>query len=131
MDAGSELHLAKVHPALANVIRGALQTPQPFVVVYGIRTVAAEQQAVATGHSQTMHSRHLPNKDGVACAVDVAALTNGHVDWARGHEQAVYGAIWKQISSSAKALNVPVEWGGNWVTLKDFAHVQLPWAQYP
>lgn len=130
MDAHSEALLAHVHPDLAKVIRAAAQQPQPFIVVYGIRTLAAEQQAVKTGHSQTMHSRHLANKDGVSCAVDLAALTDGHIDWASGREQRVYGAIWAQVKAAADALKVPVEWGGNWTTFKDWGHVQLPWATY-
>lgn len=130
MDKGSELHLQHVHPDLIKVIEGSSQTPQPFVVVYGIRTLAAEKQAVATGHSTTMHSRHLPDKDGLSCAVDVAALTNGHINWAQGKEQQIYGQIWQQIKASADKLNIPVEWGGNWITFKDWGHVQLSWESY-
>ena len=131
MDDRSEANLAHVHPALANVIRGAAQTPQPFEVTYGIRTLAAEAQAVASGHSQTMHSRHLPNKDGVSCAVDVSPITDGQVNFAPGHEAQVYGQIAVQIKASAAALNIPIEWGGDWHSFKDWGHFQLPWNQYP
>lgn len=139
MDARSEALLAHVHPDLAKVIRSAAQSPQPFEVVYGIRTLAAEAAAVASGHSQTMHSRHLPDKhyataadpDGLSCAVDVAALVGGQVSFAPGHEQAVFGEIAAQVKDAAEALKIPVEWGGDWVTFKDWGHFQLPWAQYP
>lgn len=127
MDKGSELLLGHVHPKLAQVIKATSQTPQAFAVVYDIRTLAAEAQAVKTGHSQTMHSRHLPNKEGLSCAVDVAALANGHIDWAKGKEQQVYGQIWKQIEEAATKLGVTVEWGGNWHSFKDWSHIQLPW----
>lgn len=131
MDKHSEQLLQHVHPDLVKVIRSADQTSQSFIVVYGIRTLAAEKIAVATGHSQTMHSRHLPNKNGVACAVDLAALDkNGHIDWASGHESSVYGKIWAEIQASAKKLNVPVEWGGYWKKPADFGHVQLSWSSY-
>lgn len=131
MDARSEANLAHVHPDLAKVIRDAAQEPQPFEVVYGIRTLAAEAQAVAMGHSTTMHSRHLPNKDGLACAVDVAALTDGKVNFAPGHEDEVFGKIAGQIETSAKANKVPITWGGDWHSFHDFGHFELPWAQYP
>lgn len=131
MDARSETNLSKVHPDLCAVIRTALQTPQPFIVVYGIRTLEAEKQAVATGHSTTLHSRHLPNKDGLSCAVDVAALLNGQVSFAAGHEADVFGKIAKQIKDAAKVLNIPVAWGGDWRSFKDWGHFQLPWTQYP
>lgn len=148
MDAHSETFLAHVHPDLARVLRAAAQTPQPWAIVYGIRTLAAEAQAVATGHSQTMRSRHLPdihyankdNPDGVACAVDVAAIIGGRLDWAKGREAAVFGEIADQIRAAAKALNIPLQWGGDpigaWTPgvvshFRDWGHFQLPWGAYP
>ena len=139
MDPTSELRLAQVHPDLAAVIRAAKQAPQPFEVIQGVRALAAEQQAVLTGHSTTMHSRHLPDPRyatptfpaGLACAVDVVALVGGKVDWAEGHEAFTYGQIWAQIHFAATALKIPVEWGGDWKLFKDWGHIQLPWAQYP
>lgn len=123
--------LFAVHHDLIAVLQRTLQDPQPFQIVYGIRTLEAEKQAVASGHSQTMHSRHLPNKDGVACAVDVAAIIDGKVSFAAGHEAAVFGAIARQIKYAAAQLKIPVEWGGDWRTFKDWGHFQLPWTTYP
>lgn len=131
MDPRSETNLAHVHPDLVKVIRAAAQTPQPFEVTYGLRTLAAEEQAVATGHSQTMHSRHLANAQGFACAVDVTPLDHGVLSFEPGHEAYFYGAIAVQIKAAAHALNIPVEWGGDWHSFKDWGHFQLPWAQYP
>lgn len=131
MDDRSEALLAHVHPDLVSVIRTAAQAPQPFGVVYGLRTLAAEKLAVASGHSTTMHSRHLPNKYGLACAVDVAHLAGGHVDFAPGHEPFVFGAIAIQIKMAAAHAGVPTEWGGDWKSFKDWGHFQLPWATYP
>lgn len=119
--------LAHVHPDLVKIMQAAAQLPQAFQVVYGIRTLAAEQQAVATGHSTTLHSRHLPNKNGVACAVDVAALTDGHIDW----NDKAYPAIATQVKAASEHLKIPVEWGGDWKTFKDWGHFQLPWSLYP
>jgi len=139
MDARSEGFLEHVHPDLAKVIRAAAQEPQPFAVVYGIRTLAAEAEAVTTGHSQTMHSRHLPdlhyatveNPEGVSCAVDVAALVDGKISFAPGHEVDVFGQIAAQIKKAAQELSVPIDWGGDWVHFKDWGHIQLTWQAYP
>ena len=120
--------LAHVHPDLVKVILAASQDPQAFEVIQGLRTVAQEQAAVASGHSQTMHSRHLPNAQGVACAVDVAALVAGHIAWAPA---SLYAIIAGEVKGAARTLGIPVEWGGDWVSLKDYGHFQLPWAQYP
>ena len=131
MDARSETYLEHVHPDLAKVLRAAAQAPQPFQIIYGVRTLEAEKRAVATGHSTTMHSRHLANHDGVSCAVDVAALIDRKLSFPPGQEAEVFGRIADQIKRSASSLLIPVEWGGDWHTFKDFGHFQLPWHQYP
>lgn len=127
MDPRSEKNLAEVEPELGAVIRNASQA-EPFIVIYGIRTVEAERKAVASGHSQTMHSRHLPDKTGKAAAVDVMSAIHG---FAPGHEAVVFGAIARAIKASADELGIPIEWGGNWHSLKDWGHFQLPWAYCP
>lgn len=131
MDAKSEAFLADVHPDLAKIMRAASQEPQPFQIVYGIRTLVEEAEAVATGHSTTMHSRHLPNKDGLSCAVDVAALIGGKLSFAPGHEAEVFGKIATQIKRAASSLLIPIDWGGDWLKFKDWGHWELPWHQYP
>src|SRR5690348_4269594 len=106
MDKRSEASLALVHPDLARVMRAAAQAPQPFVVVYGLRTEAGELAAVASGHSQTLHSRHLPqsHEQARACAADVAALEGGKVSFAPGREAAVFGQIAAQVQAAADKL---------------------------
>lgn len=140
MDARSESFFPHVHPDLVKVLRAAAQNPQPFLVVYGLRTLTAEQEAVSTGHSQTLHSRHLPNAEGLACAVDVAALIAGKVSFAPGHEAIIFGGIASQMKAAALSLSVPIQWGGDpigaWIpgvvsTFRDWGHFQLPWKEYP
>lgn len=139
MDGRSEACLAHVHHDLAAVMRAASQTPQPFVVDYGIRTIQAEAQAVATGHSQTMHSRHLPDAHygNVAMACDVIAGTGD--PFAKGNEKAVFGQIAAQVLASAAQLGVKVQWGGQpvgaWVDgqvshFRDWGHFQLDPSEY-
>lgn len=132
-----------VHPALVSIIEKAAQEPKPFIVVYGMRTPQAEAEAIKTGHSQTMHSRHLPNNQGLACAVDLAAIdAEGAVDWAAGREAEVYGAIALQIKAAADELGLgaALEWGGDPVGawepgevshFRDWGHFQLSWQAYP
>ncbi len=131
MDPRSEACLRLVEPDLCKLIRSAAQTPQPFEVTYGVRTLAAEAQAVAAGRSQTMHSRHLPNNAGYAAAVDVTPLIDGRLSFAPGNEARVYGKLATQIKASARALGVTIEWGGDWHTFKDWGHFQLPWSTHP
>lgn len=119
--------LIGVHPDLVKVAEMA-SLHADFIVVYGVRTVAEEAVMVAKGASQTMHSRHLKNKQGFACAIDIAAMHNGAVDWKHIN---LYQDIHVAFMAAAKQLNVPLEWGGDWTTLKDWGHYQLPWKDYP
>ena len=122
--------LAKVEPDLVKTLTKAYDGT--FVVVYGIRTIQEEQQAIKTGHSTTMHSRHLPDTKGLSAAVDVASVSaNGQPSWAPGHEQPVFGLIATKVKQAAQERNIPVEWGGDWLTFKDWGHFQLPWKEYP
>lgn len=136
-------YLANVHPDLARVVRAAAQSPVPFIVVYGLRTEAAEAQAVATGHSQTLHSRHLPQagEHGLSCAIDFCVVgADGALDWRVGDANGgAFGQVAQQIQHAADILGIPIEWGGAkvgaWVpgvvsTFHDWGHVQLPWKEY-
>lgn len=140
MDPRSESFFPHVELDLVRILRLAAQEPQPFIVVYGLRTETAEAQAVASGHSMTMHSRHLHDKSGVAAAVDVAALIEGKVSFAPGREVEIFGAIAAQVKAAAHQLSIPIQWGGDAVGawepgvvshFRDWGHFQLPWAQYP
>lgn len=120
--------LKRAHPDLAKVIRRAAEiTTIPFTILQSDRTLAEQKANVAKGVSQTMKSRHLISPDGFVRAVDVAPLDgkNASFAWPLYHKLA---PIMKQ---AAKDVNVPVEWGGDWVKFKDGPHWQLPWKQYP
>lgn len=134
--------LIGVHPDLVKVMRAAKQEPQPFEIVYGLRTEAEEVKAVTSGHSQTLHSRHLPqsHEHMESCAVDVAAIIKGNLSWAPGQEAEVFGQIAKQVQEAADELKIPIQWGGAmvgaWVPgvpshFHDWGHFQLPWKEYP
>ena len=137
-------YLSQVHPNLVRVMDQAAQKPQAFQVVYGIRTLAAEQQAVSSGHSETLHSRHLPdaNYGDLSMAVDIACLdANGDIDWTVANAQGgIYGAAAQQILASAETLGIAVQWGGQGVgawtdgiisNFRDWGHFQLDPEVYP
>lgn len=141
MDPRSESFLPLVELDLVRVLRMAAQAPQPFVVVQGVRSPAQEALACASGHSETMRSRHFPRtSSGLAAAVDVAALIGGTASFAAGREEEVFGAIAAQVKAAAKVLSIPLQWGGDpvgaWTPgvashFRDWGHFQLPWAEYP
>jgi len=115
--------LAGVRPELIAVATRALAlSPVDFGISEGLRTPARQAQLVQAGASQTMRSRHLTGH-----AVDVVAYVEGEVRW----DGPLYEAIAKAMKQAAGDLAVPLEWGGDWTSLKDGPHYQLPWAKYP
>lgn len=119
----SENNLKGVNPDLVKIVRRALQlSPVDFGITEGLRTVERQRQMVAAGKSQTMNSRHISGH-----AVDVFAYPTSAGSW----EWKYYEQIATAFKQAAKELNIPVEWGGDWKTLKDGPHFQLPYAKYP
>lgn len=135
--------LLACHPDLMKVANLASQTPQAFVIDYGLRSIQAEAQAVATHHSETMHSRHLPDEHfgGKAMAFDF--FCSGHFgppDWASiPPDGGVYRVAAGQILAAATLLQIKVQWGGQevgaWIdgvvsTFRDWGHIQLDPSAY-
>lgn len=126
----SEKNLVGVHPDLIRVVREAANlTAVSFIVTEGVRTIERQRQLVAKGASQTMRSRHIPscNQSGMACAIDLAAVVGGQVRW----DWPLYERLAVAMKLAAQAVNVPLEWGGDWRSFKDGPHFQLPWQTHP
>ena len=126
----SILRLDGVHIDLVRVVKRAIELSEvDFIVTEGVRSAARQKELVAAGASQTNRSRHLPsvNKCGMACAVDLAALVGNEVRW----DWPLYAKLAKAMKAAAAELAIPLEWGGDWKTLKDGPHFQLTWKAYP
>ena len=115
--------MAGLHPDLKKIMDQAiLTTDLDFTILEGVRTLERQKQMVESGASTTLNSRHL---DGHA--VDIAPFVGGEVRW----DWPLYYKLAVIVKAAAKTVNVPIEWGGDWKTLKDGPHWQLPWAKYP
>lgn len=124
LSARSLQRLEGVHPLLVDVVKLAIQrTPVDFTVVEGLRTAERQRELVAKGASQTQNSLHLRQADGYGRAVDLAPLVGRAIPWDRWQAFADLADV---VKSCAAELGVPVEWGGDWRTLKDGPHFQLP-----
>ena len=116
------------HPDLVKVIvRAAALSDIDFTVLEVLRTVARQRELVAKGASKTMRSRHLPGSNGKSHAVDIAPLDGGQVSWS----WPLYHKLAPIIKQAALEVGVPIEWGGDWRSIKDGPHWQLPWGAYP
>jgi peptidoglycan LD-endopeptidase CwlK len=124
--------LKVVHPDLVKVFNKAMATLPFDVTVVQTERSAAEQRAnLKKGVSQTTHSRHVLKNNicGKICAIDAAPrLRDGSIPWKRLD---MFQAMNTAMMAAAKSLSLTVEWGGNWKTIKDMDHWQLPWAKYP
>ena len=121
--------LKGVHPDLVKVVKRAAQTsPITFMVIEGVRTLEQQKKNVAAGASATLNSRHLVSENGYAHAVDLAPLKDKLIPW---KDWPMFEKLSKEVKRAAKEVGVPIEWGGDWKTLKDGPHYQLPWKQYP
>ena len=122
LDKRSETSLQGVHPDLVKVVRRAAEiTTVDFVITEGKRTEAKQKQMVASGASRTMNSRHLTGH-----AVDLAAKVGNDIRW----DWPLYFKLAAAMKQAAAELKVSIEWGGDWRTLRDGPHFQLPWGSY-
>ncbi len=116
--------LDKVHPELKKRILAliALAKADGFDVrpTQGLRTV--EEQNALYAQGRTKPGKKVTNANGgqsnhnFGCAVDLGFYTNGQIDWT----DSLYNHIGKWASK------VGLDWGGNWKTIKDRPHVELP-----
>lgn len=119
----SQSKLIGLHPDLIKVVQTAITIAScDFTVLCGMRSVEEQKTLVALGRSQTMRSRHLTGH-----AVDLGAWVDGSVNWSTHYYELINGAMLE----AAHGLNIPLEWGGMWKTIKDLDHWQLPWNVYP
>ena len=124
--------LTGVHPVLVRVVMAtAARSEQNFVVTEGVRTYARQKELFAAGKSQTMRSRHLTGH-----AVDLAIWEDRDADKVVDADEISwkfpqYKALADVVKAAAAELGIPIEWGGDWVSLKDGPHFQLPWSEYP
>jgi len=114
--------LHDVHPKLVAVAsRALLYSVVDFAVWRGIRDIETQRRYVRAGWSQTMNSKHLPQEDGYAHAVDLRPYHDGSYSWDHGKLALIAPAMQK----AADELGVKITWGGSWTSFVDMPHFQL------
>jgi len=100
-----------VHPEMVATVQKAIElTDVDFGVTYGVRTLEAQKELVATGRSQTMKSKHLIQGDGYSHAVDLVAYFGSNVSW----ELNVYDNICDAMAEAAREVGCSIKWGAAW-----------------
>jgi peptidoglycan L-alanyl-D-glutamate endopeptidase CwlK len=119
----SKDRLKGVHPDLVKVIEEAIkESPLDFSISEGLRTKERQKVLFDSGKSQTMNSRHITGH-----AIDFAVIKDGEVTW----DFKYYQLVADHIKAVAKALDVPIIWGGDWQSFRDGPHVELNRSKYP
>jgi len=116
--------LVHVEPALVKVVERALSISTiDFGVTDGIRTLDQQKKLVASGASQTLNSKHLPNSLGFSEAVDLAAYldTDGDGDKEFSWHQAHCLQVASAMRAAARIEGVLIRWGGCWKVLNDLS----------
>ena len=103
--------LKGVHPEMVDTVMLAIRlTRVDFGITCGLRTLQEQKRLVATGRSQTMNSKHIPQSDEYSHAVDVLAYVDGEVCW----ELNVYDEICDAMAAAAKETGASIKWGAAW-----------------
>lgn len=110
----SQQHLSEIHPDLYEVVFLArLMSKVPFEITDGRRTIEEQRHYYETGKSQTMNSKHLTGH-----AVDVVPIP---VTW----DKEAFLPIAEAMKKASDILDIPIVWGGDWRTFKDYPHFEL------
>ena len=89
-------------------------------IVYAWRSLAEQHRLVAEGKSRTRFSFHNAQKKTGVPGSYAADIIDQRWGWGREAEAA---GFWRALGRIAKAHGL--YWGGDWRTVKDFAHVQF------
>ena len=111
--------LRGVHPLLVACVCLAIKKSEADFLVdkNAVRAVELQAQFVADGVSNTMRSKHLPQKeDGYSHAVDLYPCGRYKGDWESVH---------RAMLDAADELGVNIVWGGDWKSLVDKPHYEL------
>lgn len=115
--------LQDVHPDLIKLFTEAIKdSPCDFGITEGRRALIRQRELVTDGKSRTMNSRHLTGH-----AVDIAVFIGGEINWEFKH----YTAVADHIKKVAATMNIPIVWGGDWISFKDGPHFELRRKEYP
>lgn len=85
------------------------------IIASGDRTLDQQKINLKKGNSQTLNSRHLTGQ-----ALDIVDRRYG---WDKGNK-ADREKFWNALGEAATKQGL--EWGGNWKSFRDTAHIQMP-----
>jgi len=109
----SKDRLATCHPDLLVIFAEVVRT-WDCTIIEGARTREQQAEYVRAGKSKTMHSKHLPQADGLSHAVDVAPYP---IDWDDSRGFAYFAGYVKAVAERLREqgrIAHDLRWGGDW-----------------
>lgn len=107
----SKENLRKCHPDLQLLFRIVVRSFD-ISITEGARSPYRQRQLVDRGLSKTMNSKHIPQADGWAHAVDLAPYPIDLSDTRKA--QARFYQLSGYVRRIAEELGIRVRWGGDW-----------------
>src|SRR5690349_12542941 len=121
--AASKKALAQAHPLLQQLFAEVIKEFD-CKVLDAQRGRAKQEEAFRRGNSRA-HFGQSPHNYAPAIALDVVPYP---LDW---EDIPSFKALGKVVKAKAKALQIPISWGGDWSSLKDYPHYELaPWRDF-
>lgn len=90
-------------------------------ILCGYRGEKEQNEAFANGFSKVKFPDSRHNKKP-STAVDVVPIVNSRIDWSNIQ---AFKDFANHVFAVAEKLDIEIEWGGNWHTIKDYPHFQL------
>lgn len=120
--AAAERRLKGAHPHLIKLFREVdRRWPGTFTILDSQRGKAAQEKAFDLGNSRAHFGQSAHNWDP-AIALDVVPLP---INWTKLEPFRLLGGRVKKVAAEMK---IPIQWGGEWTTLRDYPHYELkPW----
>ena len=115
----SQRRLEGVKPELVKITNRALYlSTVDFGIASGVRTMAEQQELVATGKSQTLNSKHLTGDAIDFIAIDPETKQGSY-------DELLMTTVAEAFFRAAGEDEVGINWGGHWKTFVDMPHIEL------
>lgn len=119
----SKDNLAQAHPDLQRLFNAVIEE-YDCKVLDAQRNHDEQEAAFRKGNSRA-HFGQSPHNYIPAIALDVVPYP---IDW---KDLKRFRALAKIVKAKAVELDIPIQWGGDWTSIKDYPHYELsPWRTY-
>ena len=111
-----------LHQAVFEMLARFTEQTIAVCIVDTLRTPEEHAQNLATGHSWTKHSKHLPNERGKSMAIDVCPYSTYLLHGADKLQWDAKDPVWQKMGEIGESVGL--KWGGRWPK-RDLGHFEM------